>query len=119
MISSAAITRGRYAAIVPSQVDRTGNPRTSVAGLYEMFAELKPFDRKVFQLTNEREKTQLALQATALSLDGKSLLLVTVQDIHKELDEKETDSWVRLIRVLTHEIMNTITPITSISESIL
>jgi nitrogen fixation/metabolism regulation signal transduction histidine kinase len=88
-------------------------------GLYEMFAELKPFDRKVFQLTNEREKTQLALQATALSLDGKSLLLVTVQDIHKELDEKETDSWVRLIRVLTHEIMNTITPITSISESIL
>jgi signal transduction histidine kinase len=51
-------------------------------------------------------------------LDGKSLLLVTVQDLHKELDEKENDSWVRLIRVLTHEIMNTITPITSISESL-
>ena len=44
---------------------------------------------------------------------------MVVQDIHKELDEKETDSWVKLIRVLTHEIMNTITPITSISESIL
>ena len=87
--------------------------------LYELFAEMKPFDRKLYQLTNEREKTQLAMKATGLSLDGKSLLLVTVQDIHKELDEKETDSWVRLIRVLTHEIMNTITPMTSISESIL
>ena len=51
-------------------------------------------------------------------MEGKALLLVTVQDLHKELDEKETDSWVRLIRVLTHEIMNTITPITSISESL-
>ena len=87
--------------------------------LYEIFAELKPFDRRLFLLTNEREKIQLALKATALSFDGKSLLLVTIQDIHKELDEKETDSWVRLIRVLTHEIMNTITPMTSISESIL
>lgn len=45
--------------------------------------------------------------------------MVVVQDIHKELDEKETESWVRLIRVLTHEIMNTITPIASISDSII
>ena len=44
---------------------------------------------------------------------------MVAHDINKELDEKETDSWVKLIRVLTHEIMNTITPITSISESIL
>ncbi|WP_411029237.1 sensor histidine kinase [Spongiimicrobium sp. 3-5] len=87
--------------------------------LYSLFAQLRPFDNKLFQLTNEREKTQLALKATALKLDGEPLLLVVVQDIHKELEEKETDSWVRLIRVLTHEIMNTIAPITSISESIL
>ncbi len=87
--------------------------------LYALFADLKPFESKIFQLANEREKTQLALKASAISVDGQALLLVVVQDIHKELDEKETDSWVRLIRVLTHEIMNTITPITSISESIL
>ncbi len=87
--------------------------------LYDLFAELKPFDGRVVQLSNERENSQLSLKSTAVSVDGESLLLVTVQDIHKELDEKETDSWVRLIRVLTHEIMNTITPITSISESIL
>ena len=87
--------------------------------LYELFSKLQPFERKLVQLTNEREKKQLALKSTSISLDKQDLLLVVVQDIHKELDEKETDSWVRLIRVLTHEIMNTITPITSISESVL
>ncbi|MBR9855788.1 MAG: histidine kinase [Algicola sp.] len=87
--------------------------------LYQIFKNFKPFQRKMFQLTNEREQTQLALKSTSLSLNGQSLLLVVVQDIHKELDEKETESWVRLIRVLTHEIMNTITPIASISDSII
>lgn len=87
--------------------------------LYELFSGLKPFDRKLAQLTNEREKKQIALKSTAITLNKEALLLVVAQDIHQELDEKETDSWVRLIRVLTHEIMNTITPITSISESIL
>ncbi|WP_149303964.1 sensor histidine kinase [Pareuzebyella sediminis] len=87
--------------------------------LYELFAALKPFDNQIYQLTNEREKTQLSLKATPISIDRQSLLLIIVQDIRKELEEKETDSWVKLIRVLTHEIMNTITPITSISESVL
>ena len=87
--------------------------------LYQLFKDFQPFERKLFQLSNEREQTQLSLKSTPLTLDGKSLLLVVVQDIHKELDEKETESWVRLIRVLTHEIMNTITPIASISESII
>lgn len=87
--------------------------------LYSLFEGLQPFERKLVQLTNEREKKQLAVKSTSITSEGKDLLLVVVQDIHKELDEKETDSWVKLIRVLTHEIMNTITPITSISESIL
>ncbi|KPM30827.1 Multi-sensor signal transduction histidine kinase [Croceitalea dokdonensis DOKDO 023] len=87
--------------------------------LYAVFESFQPFERKLFQLTNEREQTQLALKSTPVVLDENPLLLVVVQDINEELDEKETDSWIRLIRVLTHEIMNTITPITSISESIL
>ncbi|OWW26409.1 histidine kinase [Zobellia sp. OII3] len=87
--------------------------------LYELFSRLKPFESNVYQLVNEREKRELALKASSISVDGQALLLVIVQDIQKELEEKETDSWVKLIRVLTHEIMNAITPITSISESIL
>lgn len=89
------------------------------ANLYALFAELKPFERKLIQLTNEREKQQIALKSTTTTMNNEELILVVAQDIHQELDEKETDSWVRLIRVLTHEIMNTITPITSISESVL
>ena len=76
------------------------------------------FDQKLFQLTNEREKRQLAIKATAISLENQNLLLVVVQDIHKELDEKETDSWVRLIRVLTHEIMNSVTPLSSLAATV-
>lgn len=87
--------------------------------LYVLFQSLKPFDQKLFQLTNEREKTQLAIKSTSIHINQQEILVVVIQDIHKELDEKETDSWIKLIRVLTHEIMNTITPITSISESIL
>ncbi|SDQ12692.1 sensor histidine kinase [Flagellimonas zhangzhouensis] len=87
--------------------------------LYRIFKSFKAFDRKLFQLSNEREQIQLALKSTPLTLDGQSLLLVVIQDIQRELDEKETESWVRLIRVLTHEIMNTITPIVSISDSIM
>lgn len=87
--------------------------------LYDLFVKLKPFDRKLFELSNERERTQLVVKATTITIDKQPLLLVVIQDIHQELDKKETDSWVKLIRVLTHEIMNTITPITSISESII
>lgn len=86
--------------------------------LYKLFSKLKPFDRKLIEMTTEREQRQLAIKSTGVVLNGEELLLVVAQDIDKELDEKETESWVRLIRVLTHEIMNTITPITSISDAI-
>lgn len=87
--------------------------------LFKLLAELKPFERTLFPLTNERETTQLLIKSTEIVLNDETLKLITIQDINNELDEKETDSWMKLIRVLTHEIMNTITPISSISESIL
>jgi len=87
--------------------------------LYRVFSDLRPFERRMIQLTNERENIDLAIKSSTFNLDGQELLLAVIQDIHQELDEKETESWTRLIRVLTHEIMNSITPITSISESIL
>lgn len=87
--------------------------------LYQIFEPLQTFDHQLLQLTNEREQKQLSLKCTTMTLNQKQMFLVVAQDIHKELDQKETDSWLKLIRVLTHEIMNTITPITSISDSIL
>lgn len=87
--------------------------------LYDLFSALVPFDNRLIQLTNEREKKQIAMKSTWVTLNTEKLLLVFAQDIHQQLEEKETDSWVRLTRVLIHEMMNTITPITSISGSIL
>lgn len=86
---------------------------------FDFLSESKAIDKKLVQLTNERETIQLTLKSTEITLDGKTLKLITIQDINSELDEKETDSWMKLIRVLTHEIMNSVAPITSISESIL
>ncbi|MGC1514822.1 MAG: ATP-binding protein, partial [Maribacter sp.] len=87
--------------------------------LYQLFEALEPFESTLYSLGNERGKKELTLKCTPITIEGQKLLLVIIHDIQKELDDKETDSWVKLIRVLTHEIMNTITPITSISESIL
>ena len=87
--------------------------------LYTSLKELKPIESNVFNFSNERELKQLVLKSSTIILEEEPLLLLIIQDIKKELDQKETDSWVKLIRVLTHEIMNTIAPITSISESIL
>ncbi|MEB3347202.1 ATP-binding protein [Aquimarina gracilis] len=87
--------------------------------LYNLFRNIEPFERKLFQFTNERETIQLAIKSNEILLNKERLNLVTIQDINNELDKKETDSWIKLIRVLTHEIMNSVTPITSISETIL
>nr|BFF38216.1 ATP-binding protein [Tenacibaculum mesophilum] len=87
--------------------------------LYETLKNPELRKTKLIQLTNEREKKQIAIKATSIILQEQELLLVVAQDIESELSKKEVDSWTRLFRVLTHEIMNTITPITSISQSIL
>ncbi|MFK7755866.1 MAG: PAS domain-containing sensor histidine kinase, partial [Flavobacteriales bacterium] len=87
--------------------------------LFSLLSNLEPIDRKLFQLTNERETVQMLIKSTEVKLNEKPLQLVIVQDINNELDQKETDSWMKLIRVLTHEIMNSVAPITSISQSIL
>lgn len=60
----------------------------------------------------------LLVKATTFKSNNEELKLVSMQDIRKELDEKELDSWLKLIRVLTHEIMNSIAPVTSLSENL-
>lgn len=89
------------------------------ASLFKLLSEPRPFGRKLVEISNEREVIQLALKSSLFKSADEPLFLLTVQDIRRELDEKETDSWLKLIRVLTHEIMNMVTPITSITGAIL
>lgn len=60
----------------------------------------------------------LILRATAFNLQGNEIKLVSIQNIQTELDEKELASWQKLIRVLTHEIMNSVSPISSLATTL-
>ena len=70
-------------------------------------------------VNNERGTKNLAVRVSEITLHGEHLRILALNDIHNELDEKEIDSWNKLIRVLTHEIMNSVTPIISLSDTLL
>jgi two-component system, NtrC family, nitrogen regulation sensor histidine kinase NtrY len=86
--------------------------------LFQAVQQIKPFEQKLVSVTSERGAIELSLKATSFKTQTDELRLLSVQDIRNELDEKELDSWMKLIRVLMHEIMNSIAPITSLSESL-
>lgn len=77
---------------------------------------LKPGTPSVLQIQQHDERIQLALSATEFIMQGKRLLVVSLKNIHSALDSQETLAWQKLIRVLTHEIMNSATPILSLTE---
>jgi two-component system nitrogen regulation sensor histidine kinase NtrY len=86
--------------------------------LFETIINMKPYERKLVAINTEGGEIQLSLKATSFKTKENELVILSVQDIKNELDEKEIESWMKLIRVLMHEIMNSITPITSLSESL-
>lgn len=87
--------------------------------LTALFETIKPGDNKTFALTMERGTVQLSIKVSGLLLDKEVVRLVVLHDINNEMDEKEIESWIKLIRVLSHEIMNSIAPITSLSDTLL
>lgn len=68
---------------------------------------------------NERGTVNLSIRVSDITICKEHLRILALSDINSELDEKEIDSWIRLTRVLTHEIMNSVTPITSLSDTLL
>ena len=69
-------------------------------------------------LISERGPVQFSISACESRLHGKDVSIVTFNDITREMENNESESWTRLIRVLTHEIMNTVTPIASLSSAL-
>jgi nitrogen fixation/metabolism regulation signal transduction histidine kinase len=86
--------------------------------LFQTVKDIHPSEQRLVTLNNEKGTTQLLIKSNSFISDKEELMLLSVQDIKNELDEKELDSWRKLIRVMMHEIMNSITPITSLSESL-
>jgi len=79
---------------------------------------IKPGENKLIKVQDEDDILQLAIYATTIKIKEKLIYLVTIKDIQTVLEEQETEAWQKLIRVLTHEIMNSITPIASLSSTI-
>jgi two-component system, NtrC family, nitrogen regulation sensor histidine kinase NtrY len=86
--------------------------------LVEKVAKLRTGTRDLVKIYTSDEIIQLAIYAIELNLRGEDYKLITLQDIHSELEEQEMDAWQKLIRVLTHEIMNSITPISSLAATV-
>ncbi|MCD4737353.1 MAG: hypothetical protein K8R53_15015 [Bacteroidales bacterium] len=81
--------------------------------LYSQIESQKSSEQKLIKLMSEGEILQLAVSVNQLKVLDKKIKLISIQNIESELDEKELETWQKMIRVLTHEIMNSISPINS------
>lgn len=81
------------------------------------FAELGDNGRKLIETKVAGETKVLSVDVTTRVLLDRQTSLITLQDINSEIEQKEIEAWHKLIRILTHEIMNSITPISSLTET--
>lgn len=86
--------------------------------LPDLLMSMKAGDKQLIKLVVDDDLMQLAVYSTEFRMRGEEFILVSLQNISSELDEKEIESWQNLIRVLTHEIMNSITPISSLASTV-
>ncbi len=88
--------------------------------LYGVIEGMWPGKKGELTLLNKKKsvKKVLGLQCTGINLRGEEVRIITVQDLSAEMEQKEIDDWIRLIRVMSHEIMNSLAPITSISTTL-
>ncbi len=81
--------------------------------------DLMDFDKKLKKIVEINENKSIYIESSNFTLLENPVRIVSIQNINKTLDEKEMDSWNVLIKTLNHEIMNSITPISSLASSAL
>jgi two-component system, NtrC family, nitrogen regulation sensor histidine kinase NtrY len=86
--------------------------------LEETLNTIKAGENALVKVQDEEDILQLSVYATEFKLNDRTIKLVSIKNIQSELEEKEMESWQKLIRVLTHEIMNSIAPIASLSSTV-
>jgi two-component system nitrogen regulation sensor histidine kinase NtrY len=89
--------------------------------LYQEILNLRPGDSKIISLTRDKDKTvfKTLMAATAFQTDSRVYKLIAFQDVNEALDETEAKAWQKLLSVMTHEIMNSVAPISSLAETML
>jgi signal transduction histidine kinase len=81
--------------------------------------EMKGHGQKLLELPVGEEIKQLAFQVSKTNFLDDELVLMTFHDIRSEIEQKEIEAWYKLIRILTHEVMNSVTPLSSLTDTIL
>ncbi len=87
--------------------------------LCEAMHRIEPGAQLTARFATEIGDQNLVLSCSAMEFEGKQLRVISIGNIHEELDRKEVESWEKLTRILTHEIMNSLAPVTSISYTLL
>ena len=87
--------------------------------LCEAMYRIEPGAQLTARFATEIGDQNLVLSCSAMEFEGKQLRVISIGNIHEELDRKEVESWEKLTRILTHEIMNSLAPVTSISHTLL
>ena len=85
---------------------------------YQAIDHLQPGKTIVYKFMSGGDTVPLQIRSTIFTFGEKSYRLLAFQNIKSELDEKEVESWQKLFRILSHEIMNSIAPITSLAQTI-
>ncbi|MBR5199275.1 MAG: PAS domain-containing sensor histidine kinase [Bacteroidales bacterium] len=93
--------------------------KTINESLYQAFETITDESELKASYYNERGKITISLTASETSIGKETVRIIAFNDISNDIAENEQQSWSKLIRVLTHEIMNTVTPISSLSETLL
>lgn len=93
--------------------------RPTSEALAEALRTIRRGEQRFVQYVNETGDMSLSISCADLQLDQKELRVITIGDINNEMSEKEIESWNKLTRILTHEIMNSLAPVTSISNTLL
>lgn len=86
--------------------------------LWKVVCDLKPNERELIKINIDNRLLQLAVQCIELTLNKKNFRLFSFQNIQTELEQQEMTAWQKLIRILTHEIMNSVAPIASLSSTL-
>lgn len=87
-------------------------------GISDILLQIEPTSQKLIKINNKREIFPVLILAAEFKMTGTKKKLISLQNIKNELDEKEMLSWQKLSRILTHEIMNSIAPISSTIKEI-
>lgn len=86
--------------------------------LVQKLLTIKHGENSLVKVRDKDDLLQLSIYGTEFKIHNRNIMLVSIKNIQHELDDKEMESWQKLIRVLTHEIMNSITPISSLSSTV-